>query len=151
MIFRHTFHVQASVEAVAAFHRRSDSLQLITPPPAIVRVHHAPPELADGDEMDFTLWMGPIPVRWLARIENVTTHGFVDRQINGPFRAWVHTHTFVPLDDGSTEVRDAIEAMPGGGLWNRLLSLGMWLTLPVLFAYRGWRTRQLLTGRAADR
>jgi hypothetical protein len=29
----------------------------ITPPPIIVKVHHAPPVLADGDEMDFTMWL----------------------------------------------------------------------------------------------
>ncbi len=26
----------------------------------------------------------------------------------------------------------------------RLVGMGMWLNLPILFAYRGWKTRQLL-------
>lgn len=144
MKYQHRFRVRAALDDVAAFHSQSASMGAITPPPAVVRVHSAPPVLGEGDEMDFTIWLGPVPVRWLARIENVTGSGFVDRQLNGPFRSWEHTHTFVPLDDGTTEVRDEIEVALGDGLWNRLVSFGMWLTLPVLFAYRGWKTRRLL-------
>ncbi|MEZ4584038.1 MAG: hypothetical protein R3A10_20780 [Caldilineaceae bacterium] len=57
----------------------------ITPPPVIVRVHRAPELLGEGDEMDFTMWLGPLPIRWLARIEQVTPVTFVDRQLRGPF------------------------------------------------------------------
>jgi hypothetical protein len=32
----------------------------------------------------------------------------------------------------------------GSGLWRWLVSLGMWTTLPILFAYRAWKTRRLL-------
>jgi hypothetical protein len=33
----------------------------ITPPPMVVRMHRAPEHMGSGDEMDFTLWAGPLP------------------------------------------------------------------------------------------
>ena len=54
----------------------------------IVRVHRAPERMASGDEMDFTLWAGPMPLRWVARIEDASPNGFTDRQVRGPFASW---------------------------------------------------------------
>ncbi len=142
--YSHRFRVRASVPAVAEFHSQASVLGKITPPPIIMRLQSAPPVLGEGDEMAFTMWLGPLPIRWLARIEQVTDHSFVDRQLRGPFSRWAHTHTFVDAGDGLTEVRDEIEAELGEGAYRRLMSLFMWLGLPVLFAYRGWRTKRLL-------
>ena len=72
MKYAHRFRVEAPLAAVAEFHSRSASMPAITPPPMIVRVHAAPAVLAEGDTMDFTLWAGPIPVRWVARIEDAS-------------------------------------------------------------------------------
>jgi ligand-binding SRPBCC domain-containing protein len=142
MEYKHRFDVNAPLAAVAEFHARSASMGAITPPPVVVRVHRAPTHLDDGDEMDFTLWLGPLPVRWLARIEDVSPTGFADRQLRGPFRHWIHRHTFVPVDETTTAVVDEIELEFRSHPWWRLLGLGMWLSLPFLFAYRGWKTQR---------
>lgn len=94
--------------------------------------------------MDFTLWLGPVPIRWLARIEDVSPTGFTDRQIRGPFQEWVHRHTFVSLDETATLVVDEIQLALHPHLWRALVGLGMWLSLPLLFAYRSWKTRRLI-------
>ena len=145
MAFRHEFTVAAPRETVAAFHRRRQSLVEITPPPIIVRIQAAPEVLSSGDEMRFTLWLGPIPIRWRAAIESVSDAGFADRQISGPFAHWAHRHTFTESGDGLTTVRDEIEYVYRRqilwGLIGRLFVLG----LPLLFAYRAWRTRRLLS------
>ena len=135
------------------FHAHSTSMAAITPPPIIAQIHAAPPHLKPGDEMDFTLWFGPLPLRWLARIESVndtravatqTLTGFADRQIHGPFQHWLHRHIFEPIDDTTTAIIDEIELKPKPHpLWG-LIGLGMWLTLPLLFAFRRWKTRRLL-------
>jgi ligand-binding SRPBCC domain-containing protein len=142
--YTHRFKVKAPWSQVSEFHAQSASLGAITPPPAWVRLHHAPPRLKEGDQINFTIWLGPLPIRWLARIEEVNPTGFVDRQVRGPFQHWAHRHTFVPLGEESTEVVDEIEFKlakhPGRGL----VGLGMGLSLPLLFAYRGWKTRRLL-------
>ncbi len=144
MKFKHTFRVNAPQAAVAEFHSRSASMGAITPPPMIVRVHRAPERLSHGDVMDFTLWAGPIPVRWIARIEDVSPEGFLDRQVQGPFASWAHRHRFVRVDDGTTDVVDEVEAeLRRHPFWWAVGAL-MWAGMPVLFAYRGWKTRRML-------
>lgn len=144
MKYAHRFRVEADLASVREFHRQSASMGAITPPPVIAVIHQAPELLDEGDEMTFTLWLGPLPLRWHAQIENVTPTSFQDRQVSGPFAKWIHRHTFVPLTDGATEVVDEIEAELDQGLLKRLVGTGMWLNLPILFAYRGWKTRRLL-------
>jgi ligand-binding SRPBCC domain-containing protein len=90
------------------------------------------------------MWLGPLPLRWLARIEDVSPTGFTDRQVRGPFERWIHRHTFVPVDETTTAVLDEIELKLRPHLLWGLVGLGMRLGLPFLFAYRGWRTRRLI-------
>ena len=147
MKYKHRFKVKAPLADVAEFHSQSASMGDITPPPAVVKVHQAPARLDDGDEMDFTVWLGPLPVRWKARIENVSATGFVDRQLEGPFRCWTHRHSFKPIDEQTTEVVDEIEFKLAKHPVRGIMGLGMSLSLPFLFAYRGWKTRRLLKDR----
>ncbi|MCX6044321.1 MAG: hypothetical protein NT075_04360 [Chloroflexi bacterium] len=144
MKYEHRFTVQSPLSAVAAFHSQSASMGAITPPPVIVQIHQAPAILAEGDLMDFTMWLGPLPIHWLARIEQVTPISFVDAQLRGPFTKWVHHHTFMPLNGQTTTVIDRVEAIVSEHWFWKMVGWGMWLNLPVLFAYRGWKTRQML-------
>jgi ligand-binding SRPBCC domain-containing protein len=143
-VYHHEFIVNAPLQAVRDFHRRSASMGAITPPPVIVRIHDAPELLGEGDEMRFTMWLGPLPIRWHARIEQVSPNGFVDRQLDGPFRRWDHTHRFEAIDEQTTRVIDQIETEYKSDPWSRVLGMGMRLNLPVLFAFRQWKTKRLL-------
>ena len=144
MIYRHRFQVRSPLERVAEFHSRSASMAAITPPPMIIRVEHAPPVLMDGDEMDFTMWLGPFPICWLARIEAVSPSGFTDRQLRGPFAGWIHRHIFTAVDDRTTDVVDEVSLhLRSHPVW-WLVGKGMQVGLPGLFAYRAWKTRRIL-------
>jgi ligand-binding SRPBCC domain-containing protein len=145
MRYIHRFRVQAPLSDVDAFHRRSASMAAITPPPIIVRIHSAPQLLQDGDQMDFTMWLGPLPIRWLAQIEANGESGFIDRQQEGPFAEWVHRHAFIAVDDKSTEVVDEVfvSLHEASRFW-QLIGFSMWMSLPLLFAYRAWKTRRIL-------
>jgi ligand-binding SRPBCC domain-containing protein len=144
LTFCHEYILSAPVAAVADFHSRPTSMAAITPPPILVQIHRAPARLGEGDEMEFTLWFGPLPLRWLVRIEQVTPISFVDRQVRGPFAHWVHHHTYVPLNPTTTRVVDRVEAQSSNNWFWKLIGQGMWLGMPLLFAYRAWRTRHLL-------
>jgi ligand-binding SRPBCC domain-containing protein len=139
--FTHRFRVKAPLSAVAAFHQDSHALKLLTPPPVLVQMHRVEP-LAENSVADFTLWLGPLPVRWVAVHTNVDPlTGFTDRQESGPFAFWVHQHSFEPRDEAETEVIDEIQAEFGRGFLG-LLSRLMWINLPFMFFYRGWVTRR---------
>jgi ligand-binding SRPBCC domain-containing protein len=119
-------------------------MALLTPPPVVVRIHEAPDPLTDGAEMRFTLWFGPLAVRWRARIEALAPNGFLDWQVDGPFARWEHRHSFRAVDAETTEIGDRIDAEPRRHpLWGPF----GWLllrSLPLFFLYRRWRTRRLL-------
>ena len=147
MRFQRSFEVAASLDIVSDFHHHAEGLEAITPPFVPMKMDEVPPVLKDGSEMRFTLWFGPLPVRWHARLEDVRKEGFVDLQVSGPFRSWRHEHRFETIDATHTRVVDTIEAsLRKHPLW-AVVGLKMWLGLPALFAYRRWKTRQLLTGR----
>ncbi len=151
MLYRHSFQVRAEISAVLKFHMHSRSMAMITPPPIIVRIHRAPAILQNGDEMDFTLWLGPLPIHWQAQIEWTTANSFIDRQIRGPFYIWIHSHTFHKIDNHHTLIHDEVEATLKPHLIWRLVGASMWIGMPLLFAYRGWKTRRLLERQALDR
>ena len=109
-----------------------------------MRIHAAPEELISGSDIRFTPWAGPLPVRWHARVEDVSQQGFTDVQLAGPFKSWQHRHNFVRVGALVTEVYDVVQAdLPGlSPAW--IVAAGMWISLPLLFAYRAWRTRRAL-------
>lgn len=145
--FTHRFTVNVPLEAVADFHRDTRALRRLTPPPVIVQFHLVEP-LAEGSRADFTLWLGPIPVRWVALHSQVDQlHGFTDTQLSGPFKEWIHRHSFQSVDEQTTAVIDQVQAAPGSGLFHGLVSRFMWLNLRFMFAYRAWITRRALENK----
>ncbi len=143
-VFEYAFTVQAPLDAVRAFHHDTSALKRLTPPPTIVQLHRIEP-LAEGSVSEFTLWVGPLPLRWKAVHRDVSDHGFTDVQAEGPAAKWEHTHTFTALDEKTTEVREHVEYAHRRGPWG-------WVTrvlfakpnLQVMFAYRKWVTRRQL-------
>jgi ligand-binding SRPBCC domain-containing protein len=144
MQYQHRFLVKAPLDSVSAFHSRASSMAAITPPPVFLRIHEAPDILRPKDVIHFTLWLGPLPIRWRVIIENITAAGFVDRQLEGPFQYWIHSHQFTAVDNHTTAVDDQIQlAIRKNAFWG-LVGLLFYVSLPALFAYRGWKTRRLL-------
>ena len=102
--FRHEFKVNASIERVAEFHSSTEALKLLTPPPLFVKFNQVEP-MGEGSRADFTLWLGPIPIHWIANHTDVhPTDGFTDIQVEGPFQTWIHRHTFTQMTTDMTKI-----------------------------------------------
>ena len=144
MEFQRRFQVNANLEEVRKFHERSSSMAAITPPPIKVSFQHAPDVLMEGNEMSFTLWMGPMPINWVARIENVSNLGFQDRLLSGPYKSWIHLHRYRELSRESVEIVDNIKAELHRDLIWKIVGWIMWINMPILFSFRAWKTRQIL-------
>ena len=141
--FRQEFLVDAPIERVARFHASTEALKQLTPPPVFIHLHEVEP-LGEGSRAVFTMWLGPIPVRWTAVHADVDPQkGFVDWQEEGPFKQWEHKHTFIKVDERTTLVKDEISAEFKSSFLNKALGFVMWLNLPVLFRFRAWQTRRL--------
>ena len=70
-----------------------------------------------GLRIDYRLKLHGVPLRWQSEIsawEPPTR--FVDTQIHGPYRRWVHEHRFEE-QAGGTLVLDAVDYAVYGGKW----------------------------------
>ncbi|MBT8241842.1 MAG: hypothetical protein KJN63_11505, partial [Acidimicrobiia bacterium] len=102
---------------------------------------HSMEPLGEGSVSRFTIWAGPIPLRWEATHRNVTEAGFTDVQTDGPMARWEHTHTFRPLNLETTEVQEHIEYQHAGGFWGVVTRVFFAPpALKALFAYRRFQT-----------
>ncbi len=140
-VFEFKFNVAAPVTAVSNFHHDTRILKKLSPPPIFVQIHRFEP-LGEGSEAEFTLWFGPLPLRWLAVHSNVSKNGFTDTQQSGPLKSWQHTHRFTAVSPQTTLVHEHIQYShkPGlSGLLTRLLfnKAGLY----GLFTARKWLTR----------
>ncbi|MDD1414401.1 cyclase [Dolichospermum sp. ST_con] len=141
--FKHSSIINAPVEVVWKFHERSDILQILTPPWQPVQVVRREGGLAPGAITEFRLFLGILPLTWLARHTDYEKyHLFTDEQISGPFESWVHRHEFTE-ENGKTRLTDNVNyAMPGG---NGVEFMSGWLVqtqLEAMFRYRHYVTKR---------
>lgn len=102
--------------------------RIITPPPITMRV---------GTLIEYRLSLYGMPMRWLTRIDRWEPGvAFVDRQVEGPYRKWVHLHTF-KASDGGTQVNDRVDyELPLEPLSNPAHPLFVRPSLERIFAFR---------------
>lgn len=135
--FQYSSLINAPVETVWQFHERKDILELLTPPWQPVKIIRREGGLGIGAISEFRLSLGFIPVRWIAEhIECEPNRIFVDEQIEGPMRSWLHRHQFTP-ENGKTKLTDSIDYELPGGLLAEFI-LGWWVDsrLKEMFRYR---------------
>lgn len=144
--FDYRFTVDAPLAAVSDFHHDTRVLKILTPPPVFVQVHHFDP-LSEGAVAEFTMWFGPIPVRWRAVHSNVSQNGFTDTQVEGPLKSWQHTHRFTAVSPTVTAVHEHIEYEHDGGL--RGLFSRLFFNRPGLYLL--FTARKLITRRQVQR
>lgn len=137
LTFRHTSLIDAPIDTVWQFHERPDCLQQLTPPWQPVQVIKREGGLEVGAVTEFRLMLLVFPVRWVARhIQCEPPYLFVDEQVEGPLKSWIHRHQFTPEGE-KTRLTDEIRyEIPGG--WLVQWCLGWWVNsrLKEMFRYR---------------
>lgn len=141
--------VRRRLEEVFEFFADPLNLEEITPP--LLRfqvVGCSTPKLVEGSTIDYRLRVHGIPIRWTSLISdwNPPTE-FVDQQLSGPYKLWVHRHTFHETPEG-VWVRDRVEyAVPGGAIIERLV---VRRDLKRIFDYRAASLARLLPDNLRD-
>jgi ligand-binding SRPBCC domain-containing protein len=97
------------------------NLEAITPPFLRFRIRTPlPVTMREGTLLEYELGLFGVPFRWLTRIDAFEPQRrFVDRQLRGPYRRWVHLHEFRAVA-GGTEIRDRVDYEIGFGPFGRL-------------------------------
>jgi ligand-binding SRPBCC domain-containing protein len=118
--------IEATAEELFAWHAEPGALERLTPPWERVEVLDEGGGIEDGAEVVLRIHLGPVPVRWVARLSGcVPGRQFRDTQVRGPFAFWRHTHRMEPDGPAASWLEDRVEwALPCGvmGRW-----LGGWL------------------------
>ena len=138
--------IAAPPRPVFTFFARARNLERITPPWLRFAVLTPEPiEMAQGAEIAYRLRLRGIPISWTSRIERWEADRlFVDRQLRGPYRLWVHRHEFVAAA-GGTLVRDRVRyALPLGVLGTVAHAAVVRRDLERIFDFRRDTVRQLL-------
>ena len=102
--------VPAPRDEVFRFFSDAANLEQITPPWLHFEVSTPRPvHVRQGTLIDYRLRLHGVPIRWQSEISVWDPpYRFVDEQRRGPYRRWVHTHSFID-EAGGTTVRDAVD------------------------------------------
>lgn len=137
-VFERSVELPVPVETAFAWHARPGALHRMMPPWDHAQVLSSDGSIRDGSKVALRVpILGPIKKTWIAEHfgyqENVQ---FCDRQLQGPFASFVHTHQFKSLSPTTTQLTDHIEYVPPMGPLGKL-GLGIIRSkLDHAFAYR---------------
>lgn len=128
-------------DQVFAFFSEAENLQALTPAwLGFTILTPRPIPMRRGTLIDYKITLRGIPMKWRTEITAwEPPHLFVDAQLRGPYKRWIHTHRFTEKD-GGTLVEDTVDFDMLFG------SLMMWYVardLRKIFGYRHEALRRL--------
>ena len=145
-----SFELPLPREKVFGFFGLATNLQEITPPEINFQIlTPGPIVMSAGALIDYTIRLYGVAMKWRTRILAWDPpNRFIDEQLSGPYRLWIHTHRFSETATGTQiddDVQYALPLQPFGEFAHPLVRR----QLDKIFRYREAAVRRLLIDRAA--
>lgn len=134
-------------DRVFAFFAAAENLARITPRElGFAIATRLPIEMKEGTLIDYTIRVWGAPMKWRTRISRWSPPElFVDEQLRGPYKRWVHTHRFTDGPNGGTVIEDHVEYQLPFGVLGRIVAPLIRLQLGRIFRYREAAVAKALT------
>jgi ligand-binding SRPBCC domain-containing protein len=134
-----------TVGEVFDFFLRPANLVRVSPPELHLRVVEGPERILLGSRITLAGTRWGVPQRVVSEVTAFEQDvRFTDAQKEGPFRRWVHTHSFEAVP-GGTRVTDRIEFEPPGGMLGLVVTAGfVERDLKWVYEYRSGKLKELL-------
>jgi len=129
--------IPLSREEVFPFFSKAENLERITPDSLKFEILTPPPiEMEEGLLIDYRIKIGGLPQKWRTEISKWDPpFRFVDKQLKGPYRKWVHTHTFRECPEGTQMIDEVEYELPLAPLGNVVHPL-IRMQLKKIFSHR---------------
>lgn len=148
LTFTRSSLIDAPSDLLREWHFEPGTFEKLCPPWEPVRIVEFPDRIQDGAMAVFEVGLGPLRRKWIA-LHQVTEDGFIDRQIEGPFAYWEHSHRFENVGKGSSRLTDTIHYELPLGIVGQVFGNPLVVRkLDRLFRYRHRITTECLAGRA---
>lgn len=106
--FEYSSDLPLSAGAAYDWHTRPGAFERLLPPWDKTRVLERTGDLQQG-RVVLEVPIGPVTQRWVSEHQGGTPGvEFVDRQVEGPFASWVHTHRFEPRGTTASRMLDRV-------------------------------------------
>jgi ligand-binding SRPBCC domain-containing protein len=148
-LFEKELRITASLEEVFAFFSKAENLGTITPAfVGFAILSPVPIEMRIGTIIDNRIRVFGIPLRWKSKITawDPPLH-FADEQLKGPYRKWLHDHTF-HVEGEYVVMNDRVQYQVPGGIIAPLIHF--LIVRPQIRAIFGHRNRVIGSLFSAD-
>ncbi|KXK56301.1 MAG: hypothetical protein UZ05_CHB002000218 [Chlorobi bacterium OLB5] len=115
--------VNRPVDEVFGFFAKAENLNLITPPELFfIILTPLPIVMKKGAIIDYRIKLGGLKFKWKTEITQwEPPYSFTDTQLKGPYRIWIHEHSF-ESHQGKTVVKDKVTYLPPGFIAEPLIN-----------------------------
>jgi len=135
------FHLESQVSLeqprgiVFSFFADATNLETLTPPWLQFKILTPMPiAIEKGTLIDYRLKIRGLPIRWRTEITLwEPPFRFIDTQVQGPYRVWVHEHRFLETESGTSMIDSVHYDVWGGRFIDRLVVRS---DIEQVFAYR---------------
>lgn len=101
--------IPCNISRLFIYHTRNGTLQRLIAPWSGLTVISQSGGIKDGAVTHFRLSIGPLKITWIAKhFGYIQNQRFQDDMIKGPFKKWIHTHSFQAQGENNCVLEDEI-------------------------------------------